>query len=94
MDKNTNVKAYGAAVFFSVLVGFSFLGVKTCVPLASSLQILVHRYNFAFLALLLLVVLRLVKIDLRGRPKKNLLLTAGFYIGFMALQVAGLCFST
>ena len=77
MDKNTDMKAYGAAIFFSVLVGFSFLGVKTCVPLASSLQIL-----------------RLVKIDLRGRPKKNLFLTAGFYIGFMVLQVAGLCFST
>lgn len=88
------MKAYGAAVFFSILVGFSFLGVKTCVPFANSLQILVHRYNFALLALLLLVVFRVVRIDLKGRPKKNLFLTAGFYIGFMVLQVVGLYFSS
>lgn len=94
MDKNADMRAYGAAIFFSVLVGFSFLGVKTCVPLANSLQILVHRYNFALLALLLLVVFRVARLDLRGRPKKNLFLTAGFYIGFMVLQVAGLYFST
>lgn len=90
MDKKSNVKVYGVAILFSVLVGFSFLGVKTCVPLASGLQILTHRYNFAFLAILILLAFRIVRIDLRGRSKKNLFLTAGFYIAFMALQVAGL----
>lgn len=94
MDKTNQMKAYSAAIFFSVLVGFSFLGIKTCVPLANSLQILVHRYNFAFLALMLLILFRIAKIDLRGKPKRNLFLTAGFYIGFMILQVIGLCFST
>lgn len=94
MDKKTNIKAYGAAVGFSVLVGFSFLGIKTCVPLANSLQILVHRYNFALLALLLFIALRIARMDLRGKPKKNLLLTAGFYVGFMVLQVIGLYFSS
>lgn len=88
------MKGYSAAVLFSVLVGFSFLGVKTCVPLAGSLQILMHRYNFAFLALILMVVLRIAKIDLKGKPKKNLILTASFYIGFMILQVVGLIFAT
>lgn len=94
MDKKTNIKAYSAAIFFSVLVGFSFLGIKTCVPLANSLQILVHRYNFAFFALLLLLALRIARLDLRGKPKKNLILTAGFYVGFMVLQVIGLYFSS
>lgn len=94
MDQKFNVKVYGIAVGFSVLVGFSFLGVKTCVPLASSLQILVHRYNFALLAILVLLLFRIVKIDLRGRSKKNLLLTAGFYIGFMAFQVVGMYYAT
>ncbi|MCQ4637761.1 DMT family transporter [Anaerovorax odorimutans] len=94
MDQKNTVKGYGAAILFSVLVGFSFLGVKTCVPLASSLQILMHRYNFALLALVILMVLRVAKIDLRGKPKKNLLLTAGFYVGFMVLQVIGLFFAT
>ncbi len=94
MDKKNSIKAYSAAIFFSVLVGFSFLGIKTCVPFANSLQILVHRYNFAFLMLLILLVCRIVKLDLRGRPKRNLILTAGFYIGFMILQVAGLFLAT
>lgn len=94
MDQTNQIKAYSVAIGFSVLVGFSFLGVKTCIPVANSLQILVHRYNFALLALVLLFVFRIVKIDLRGRSKKNLILTAAFYIGFMALQVVGLCFAT
>ncbi|NBI62727.1 DMT family transporter [Clostridiales bacterium] len=94
MDQKSHMKVYGIAVMFSVLVGFSFLGVKTCVPVANSLQILVHRYNFAFLAILLLMVLHIVRIDLRGRRKKNLILTAGTYIGFMALQVMGMFYST
>ncbi|MCI8646898.1 MAG: DMT family transporter [Firmicutes bacterium] len=94
MDKTNQIKAYSAAIFFSVLVGFSFLGIKTCVPVANSLQILVHRYNFAFLALAILIVFRIAKLGLRGKPKKNLILTAGFYIGFMILQVVGLYFST
>lgn len=94
MDQKHQVKVYGIAVMFSILVGFSFLGVKTCVPVANSLQILVHRYNFAFLAILLLMALRVVRVDLRGRSKKNLVLTAGTYIGFMALQVVGMFYST
>lgn len=94
MDKTNQIKAYSAASFFSVLVGFSFLAIKTCIPGANSLQILTHRYNFALLALLLLLVLRIARINLKGKPKKNLILTAGFYIGFMILQVIGLYFST
>lgn len=94
MDQKSYMKVYGIAILFSILVGFSFLGVKTCVPVASSLQILVHRYNFAFLAILLLMAFRIVRVDLRGRSKKNLFLTAGTYIGFMALQVVGMFYST
>lgn len=94
MDKKDLIKAYSAAVFFSFLVGFSFLGIKTCIPYASTLHLLAHRYNFALLALVLLLILRIVKIDLKGKPKKNLFLTAGFYIAFMMFQVAGMYFAT
>lgn len=95
MDQDNQLKkAYLAAVIFSVVVGFSFLGVKTCIPIASTLQILVWRYNWAALVMGLLIVLRIAKLDLKGKPKKNLVLTAGFYIGFMVLQTIGLIFST
>lgn len=94
MDKKDLTKAYGAAVFFSILVGFSFLWIKKCIPYADSLHILVHRFNFAMLALALLFIFKVVKINLKGQPKKNLALTAGFYVGFMFFQVLGLYFAT
>lgn len=95
MDQNNQLRrAYLAAIVFSVVVGFSFLGVKTCVPLASTLQILVWRYNWAALLMGLFLLSGMVKIRLTGKPKKNLLLTAGFYIGFMIFQTIGLIFAT
>lgn len=94
MDKKDMTKAYGAAVFFSLLVGFSFLWIKTCIPYVDSLQLLAHRFDFALLALVLLLVFKVVKTDLKGKPKKNLMLTAGFYVGFMFFQVLGLYFAT
>lgn len=95
MDEDNQLKkAYLAAIVFSIVVGFSFLGIKTCVPIASTLQILVWRYNWAALVMGALIILKIAKLDLKGKPKKNLVLTAGFYIGFMILQTIGLVFST
>ncbi len=95
MDQNNQLRrAYLAAIVFSVVVGFSFLGVKTCIPVASTLQILVWRYNWAALLMGLFLMTGIVKIHLMGKPKKNLLLTAGFYIGFMIFQTIGLIFAT
>lgn len=94
MDQKVDIKAWCAALGFSVLVGFSFMGIKSAIPYADSLQILVHRYNFAFLGLAVLLLFRVAKVNLRGKPKRDLALTAGFYIGFMALQVVGLEFAT
>lgn len=95
MDQNNQLRrAYLAAIVFSVVVGFSFLGVKTCIPVASTLQILVWRYNWAALLMGLFLLTGMVKIRLTGKPKKNLLLTAGFYIGFMIFQTIGLIFAT
>lgn len=93
VKKESALKIYGSAVLFSLIVGFSFIGVKTCVSVATPLETLTFRYNFAFLATLLAAA-GLVKIDLRGKPKKNLALTAGLYLGFMVLQTIGLVFST
>lgn len=94
VKKESALKIYGSAVLFSLIVGFSFIGVKTCVSVATPLETLTFRYNFAFLATLLTAAAGLMKIDLRGKPKKNLALTAGLYLGFMVLQTIGLVFST
>jgi len=87
-------KVYGSAVLFSLIVGFSFIGVKTCVSVATPLETLTFRFNFAFLATLFVVLVGLIKIDLKGKPKKKLALTAALYLGFMVFQTIGLVFST
>ena len=88
-------KGYAAAVCFSVLVGFSFLGIKICQQHTNGLYILCYRYDFAMLAALALVLTgRLRPADIMRKPKGKLMLTAGFYVGFMALQVAGLFYAT
>ena len=87
-------KGYIAAICFSVLVGFSFLGIKICQNYTDSLHLLCYRYDFAFVVIVLLAVFGIVKIDIRNKPKKKLMLTAGFYVGFMALQVTGLAYAT
>ena len=89
-----NLKVYGSAVLFSLIVGFSFIGVKTSLSVATPLETLTFRFNFAFLATLIILLFGLIKIDLSGKPKKKLALTAGLYLGFMVLQTIGLVFST
>ena len=90
----SRVTVYGVAVLFSLIVGFSFLAVKTSVKTATPLEILTYRFNFAAIAALIPVIFRYLKIGLAGRSKKRLMLTAGFYLGFMVFQTIGLLFAT
>lgn len=92
--EKSKIIVYGAAVLFSLIVGFSFLAVKTSMVIATPLEVLTYRYNFAALSALVPVVVRYVKIDLKGKPLKRLMLTAGFYLGFMVFQAIGLLFAT
>ena len=94
MDKRDLTKAYTAAIFFTFLVGFSFLWIKLCIPYADSLHILAHRFNFALITLVLIIAFKFAKVDIKGKPKRNLLITAGFYVGFMFFQVIGMYFAT
>ncbi len=94
MFKNDLTKAYISAVLFTFIVGFSFLGIKICVPYADTLHVLVHRFNFALLALVILAVTKVVKIELKGKPKKGLLITSVLYNVFILFQVMGLYYCT
>lgn len=79
---------------FGIIVGFSFLGVKICVGVTTALLTIVWRYNAAFLGAALLLLSGVVRIDLRGRNRSRLFLTAVFYITFMILQAWGLTMAT
>lgn len=93
-NEESKLKVYGSAVIFSVIIGFSFLGIKTCLAVATPLETLVYRYNFAFLGAIIPVFLGFIKINLKGKKKKKLIITAGLYISFIILQTIGLVFAT
>ncbi len=94
MQEKSSTKPYIAGVIFSIMVGFSFLGIKICIQYATPLEILAHRYNFAILAVLAFILLRLGKVELKGKPKKKVIITGGSYILFMVFQTVGLVYSS
>lgn len=93
MDQKT-IKVYSAALLFSFLVGFSFIGVKSITSIGSTLEILAFRYDFAFLATLFVLLARKKGFRIPAGNRRDLILTAAFYILFMILQAAGLVYTT
>lgn len=92
-ERNEWKKANLTGILFAVMVGFSFLSVKICTRYGDTLQIMTIRYDFAMLAVLVFLALGLGRVEMRHKPKRDLILTALFYIGFMVLQCLGLFFS-
>jgi len=94
-QKNSNrVKAHVAGIVFAVFVGFSFMSLKICIPLATPLQILSFRYDFAFLAAVLLLLLRVNQVSYRGKHLFKIGLVVFCYVGFMVFQTLGLMFTS
>ena len=93
-EKTKKVKVYTAAVIFSLIVGFSFLGVKTSVRVATPLETLTYRFDFAFLAAILMMIFGRVKLEISNKAKSGLVLSVGCYLAFMILQTIGLLFAT
>ena len=85
-------------MIYTFSIGFSFLAIKKCVPYADSLTILAYRYDFALLGVIVwFSVCRLLgkqQKQPKDRPKSKLYLTAGFYVGFMILQITAMFFAT
>ena len=97
-DGESPIKIYGAGIIFTVAVGFSFFGIKKCVPYADTLTILAYRYVGALIS----VAIWLSVAKVRGsypkhegnRPKGKLYQTAAFYILFMILQIFAMFYAT
>lgn len=94
-SESTNRKlVYGAAVLFSLIVGFSFLAIKNSMVVATPLEILTHRYNFAAIAAFIPLALGHRDVNFENKSREKLFLTTGFYLGFMSFQALGLVFAT
>ncbi|MDO4176983.1 MAG: DMT family transporter [Bacillota bacterium] len=91
-------KVYGVAAAFTLSIGFSFFGIKQCVPYADTLTILSYRYVAALIGVLVWVAVikpmgLMPKAEPR-RPKIKLYQTAAFYILFMIFQILAMFFAT
>ena len=87
------VKAYACLVLYSLVVGFSFLGVKVALNAAEPILAMAYRFDVAFLAMLLLILFRVVKVHISLRNKAVIVSTIA-YISFFGFQAYALNYST
>lgn len=73
---NTKLKGSLAALMANIIFGFSFLFSKVALDYAHPLIILSIRFTVAFAVLNLLWLFKIVKLDLKGKPKKRIFLMA------------------
>lgn len=70
------LKATLAAIICNVIFGFSFLFTKIALRYADPLTILSVRFTLAFVVMTLMWLFKMVKLNLKGKPKKYILLMA------------------
>ena len=97
-DENLKLKLFIVELVFIIAVGFSFFGIKKCVPYADSIEILAYRYLAAMIGVgVWFTVLRLLgkspKKD-KSRPYGRLYFTATFYVLFMIFQIIAMFFAS
>lgn len=84
-------KAYGAAILFALIIGFSFLFVKVSLLFASPLDTLAHRFSLSFLGASLPLACRRVRLQVAWRQSWPILPLALLYpVLFFAFQAFGL----
>ncbi|EPD51551.1 hypothetical protein HMPREF1210_02149 [Paenisporosarcina sp. HGH0030] len=83
--------AYVCAGINAVIVGLSFLFTKTAINISNPIDTLAFRFTFAFITVLLLVMFKIVKVDLRLKSYYKLIPLTLFYpTFFFTFQAFGL----
>ena len=97
-DSEPKWKLYLVALAFTFSIGFSFFGIKKCVPYADTLTILSYRYVAALAGVILWIgiskMLGVYPKSEMKRPKARLYQTAAFYILFMIFQILSMFFAS
>ncbi len=75
-SRRNELKGSVAALIVNIIFGLSFLFSKVALSYSHPLIILSMRFTVAFIALNLLWAFGVVKLELRGKPKKRILLMA------------------
>lgn len=91
MSISSAVKAYIAATIYALIIGFSFIFVKVCLPLADPLTVLAHRFTASLIGALIPLALGRVKLSITARDFLPILPIAVLYpVLFFLFQVLGL----
>lgn len=84
-------KAYIAAISYAFIIGLSFMFVKVTLTVASPTDILAHRFTFAFIGIVILMVFTKNKLTIKKYDLLKILPLAILYpIVFFTFQVLGL----
>ncbi|MGY4797820.1 DMT family transporter [Lysinibacillus fusiformis] len=84
-------KAYIAAISYAFIIGLSFMFVKVTLTVASPIDTLAHRFTFAFIGIVILMVFLKNKLTIKKYDVLKILPLAILYpIVFFTLQVLGL----
>ncbi len=95
MENNENKLIYAAALTYNFIIGFSFLSTKIALTVSSPLDILAYRFTTAFLAVLVLIILKFFKLNYNiARIKRIIPLALLYPMLFFALQTFGLQYAT
>ena len=95
MENNENKLIYAAALTYTFIIGFSFLSTKIALTVSSPLDILAYRFTTAFLAVLVLIILKFFKLNYNiARIKRIIPLALLYPMLFFALQTFGLQYAT
>lgn len=95
MENNENKLIYAAALTYTFIIGFSFLSTKIALTVSSPLDILAFRFTTAFLAVLVLIILKFFKLNYNiARIKRIIPLALLYPMLFFALQTFGLQYAT
>lgn len=98
IDGVSRWKLYSVGAAFTLSIGFSFFGIKKCVPYVDTIDLLAYRYAAALIGVIIFTgVSKAIGLYPRsepGRPKIRLYQTAAFYMAFMILQILAMYFAT
>lgn len=74
--KTKNIMPYAAAVIFSAIFGLSFLFTKKALVTISAFKLLSFRFMLAFIVMTLLVIFKVISVDFKNKPFKELIITS------------------
>lgn len=91
----SNKKVYMSAILYSIIVGLSFLFGKIALNSVDPIELLAYRFTASFIAVLIPILFKWIKVDLSKDKIKKILPLALFYpLMFFGFQAYGLKYAS